>query len=498
MGPYSVASQLQAEGLEVVVLDYFTKKSDFFEYLSNFIGDETVAVGISSTFLSPHRRGVRGDNFIVAEQAQYFSETLFCEDDFQLKKWFSKLKELLSAKAPKGRIFLGGTKAPSAISNAAVFADVDYVCVGAGDYSFRDAVVALSKGEEPDHFVKSGVRILSGLSTKVRTQLCPEAHMNSNFGIQMNEALPIEISRGCVFNCKFCHYEKKESIRKDPVILKNEMIRNYERFGTTTYYFTDDCFNDHRQKVDTYCEMFLSLPFKIEWVAYARVDVAVKFPETARLMVESGARGLFWGLESFNEEVARKAGKGTPTDKVKSFLLDFYKDYRGRCMSAGSFIVGLPGEDEASIRSTMSWLAENDALDMIYVGPLMIAPYAANLDKLVIDYADYSRNPEKHGFKTIRFSPDYWEHEQMNSDQANVLSKEFYRSWSEIKKVGPVVSVWRYPHLRTLGFTPDEIFGQLKLNDDSERFGEMAESRFEHFLEDYFQSLIAGTKSCRT
>jgi hypothetical protein len=221
-------------------------------------------------------------------------------------------------------------------------------------------------------------------------------------------------------------------------------------------------------------------------------------------MVESGARGLFWGLESFDDEVARKAGKGTPIEKVKNFLLDFQKRYGGRCLSAGSFIIGLPGETETSIQSTIDWLCANKALDVVYAGPLDITPYSTNLDKVVVDYSEYSRNPEKHGFTLVKFDPKYWQHEQMNSLRADEISAAFMKRWWESQNSGAVKTVWAYPHLRTLGFSHDEILENLRDTEGAARFRAEATLRFDAFLERYFKLLataplnaLAGTSESR-
>lgn len=489
MAPYALAGQLEASGFSVVVIDYFTQKKDFFDYLKHFLSAETLVVGISTTFLNPPAKKNRSSEDIETEQDRYDAGHLWFHSAIELTTWFAELRATIEAVAPNCKIIVGGAKTLSAFLNPDIYSKVDYLCVGAGDDSLTAAVTALASGSEPQYFERKGHRILSGVTLKNKRTECPEARLDHSYGIQLGESLPIEISRGCVFNCKFCHYEKKESIKKELGVLRNELLRNYENFGTTVYHFTDDCFNDHREKVESTCSMFLSLPFKIEWVSYARVDVAVKFPHTLSLMVEAGARGLFWGLESFDEDTARRAGKGTSTERVKQLLIEFQRDYGGECISAGSFIVGLPGESEESIQRTIDWLCTHKALDYIYVAPLNLAPYSTDLDKVVIDYAEYSRNPEKYGFKKISFAPDFWEHDQMNSHRAKELTASFVAQWQAHYKTNPVNSMWLYPHMRTLGFSHEEIFRALHDHSYSQVFAETAAQRNSDFRSRYFEKL---------
>lgn len=480
IGPYALASQLNEAGFKSIVIDYMTQIPDLFSFLENFLSPETLVIGLSSTFLSQpfSPQTIRtGDDVFQNYQGSH----LHCADSSDLVDWFAQLRKRIRARAPKCKIVLGGAKALDLALQRDFSIDVDYVCVGAGDEAIVEAVRALSEDREPNFVLRGRYKILAGVTLKNQRQICPDSRFSVKYGIQQRESLPIEVSRGCIFNCKFCYYEKKESIRKDLDLLRGELIRNYENFGTTVYHLTDDCFNDHRDKVEAICNMFLSLPFKIEWVTYARVDVAVRFPETLDLMIKSGARGLFWGIESFHETAVKRVGKGTPVDKVKKMLLEFQSRYKGQCISYGSFIVGLPGEPEESILQTRDWLCENSALDAIGVSPLQVGPYSANLDQKVVDYADFSRHPEKYGFKVISFKPRYWEHETMNSDEASSIAHELMDQWNTQKGAGPSNYVWTYPHLRTLGFNHDEIMRQLRRSPDSEAFSQEAALRFRKF-----------------
>ena len=50
MGPYVLASQLERQGIETRVIDYFTRHPDFFNYLESFLSSETRILGIATTF----------------------------------------------------------------------------------------------------------------------------------------------------------------------------------------------------------------------------------------------------------------------------------------------------------------------------------------------------------------------------------------------------------------------------------------------------------------
>jgi hypothetical protein len=91
----------------------------------------------------------------------------------------------------------------------------------------------------------------------------------------------------------------------------------------------------------------------------------------------------------------------------------------------------------------------------------------------------------------------YWEHGEMNSDEARELSAAFAKNWHDHKRGGPVRSIWHYPHLRTLGFSKSDIFAQFRENAESNSFLESATKRFQIFLDRYFSSLLVAEKESR-
>jgi radical SAM superfamily enzyme YgiQ (UPF0313 family) len=442
-------------------------------------------LGISSTFLAPQLKNGQYAQRSEGVESFYKGE-LWHENPDDLVLWLKKVKQIIRKKSPQVKLVIGGVKSQFAMWRPQFYPEIDYIFLGASDKSFANFVEGLKSGVEPSFIEKNGVKIVS-TEEDINFKSCPVALWTAEDAIQKGEALPLEVARGCVFNCKFCHYDKKMSYKKELTTLKDELLRNYEFFGVNTYSLCDDCFNDHPDKVRNTCEVFLSLPFKIEWVAYSRVDVAVKFPETVEMMVESGAKGLYWGIESFNYDVARKAGKGTHPDKVKEFLNSFSAKFKDQCLTEISLITGLPGETEQSLEETERWLMDHADVDMVSVGALGLSPFVQDFDKKNIDYADYSRNPEKYGFIKVEFNPNYWEHETMNLPTAQQWAKRIRSNYLSKKPPGIGKSIWTYPHLKTLGFNQKEIFDMIR-NPNVGSYDDVYK-RFELFLKNYQNDL---------
>ena len=138
IGPYVIANHLERAGFDTVVIDFFTKHPNFFEYIKHFLDDETIAVCISTTFLTPPEkvressRGGRTKHFYSAWNLWHTSR----ED---LSLWFEELKSLMSQYSPKAKLILGGEKVellykvPEMKLDDHPYTHIDYAVIGKAD-----------------------------------------------------------------------------------------------------------------------------------------------------------------------------------------------------------------------------------------------------------------------------------------------------------------------------------------------------------------------------
>ena len=193
--------------------------------------------------------------------------------------------------------------------------------------------------------------------------------------IQGAETLSLETARGCIFKCKFCSFQllgkKKVDYLRDPGEIRDELIHNYEQYGTTKYIVTEDTFNDSSDKVDMLYNITQSLPFKLKLMGYMRADLLAARPQDIPKLMASGFDSMHFGIETFNDKAGQAIGKGMSAIKLKETLIKLKKDYPQLYVN-GTFIVGLPNESDADIRDTAQWLIDSNAIDFWTFNPLMI------------------------------------------------------------------------------------------------------------------------------
>lgn len=217
-----------------------------------------------------------------------------------------------------------------------------------------------------------------------------------------NEPLPLDVSRGCIFACKFCQYphlgKKKLDYIRGMEYIEQELIYNYENFGTTRYYILDDTFNDTVIKLGSFHEMVKRLPFKIQYSAYLRADLIHRFPEMAGLLQDSGLYGAYHGIETFHPSASKLVGKGWSGTHAKEFIPELYHNiWGGKVPMHTNFIIGLTGDTKDNVYSTADWFIENK-LHSIQFNVLGLYGPENNSSRYTVQ-SEFDKNAEKYGYK---------------------------------------------------------------------------------------------------
>lgn len=345
IGAYQLANHLRKNNFTCQVLDFINDftENELFDLVKKFITEKTICIGISTTFLSDIRIDI--DNKSKLPLLIPTHVVSICK----------KIKELF----PKIKFCLGGAK--SKYGNQ--YEWVDYIFHGYSEDHFLDFCNSLKNNKKNLLIKKIGnQRIYENSNYKFDI-----TNLNHRFEqqdcITYGETLPIEISRGCIFKCKFCAYplngKKKFDYIRDPKLIKEELVYNFNEFGITNYFFADDTFNDSVYKLESLHSEIIKLPFKIKFTSYLRLDLLYYHREMIELLKDMGMISAFFGIESFCQDSLKCIGKNLNVEKMKNFLDDLYFNHWNEDISFNlGFIVGLPYEDKESILNTVAWLSK--------------------------------------------------------------------------------------------------------------------------------------------
>jgi radical SAM superfamily enzyme YgiQ (UPF0313 family) len=267
----------------------------------------------------------------------------------------------------------------------------------------------------------------------------------------------LETCRGCIFKCKFCSFEligknKNSNYIRQKEDIKQELIDNYEKWGSYKYMIADDTFNDNPIKVQMLYEISQEIDFDLEFWCFARVDLLHRRPEELEKMVKFGVKSIFFGIETLNETSSKIIGKGFSGERLKKYLLEIKNKFPDLNVT-GSFIVGLPKETKESVIENITWAYESGAFDSIGLNQLYIPrktdgamSHSANI---------FSEDWEKYGYREMidgdemeadstflkhRFKPEdahqymRWENEHMNVNEAIRIADTMVKKFNKNTK----------------------------------------------------------------
>lgn len=491
IGAYRIATELRNHNYTVQVVDRFPDMirydHDIFkEIINKFVGSNTLWVGFSSTFFVNKRKN---DFTMFATGSPEKTKDLTRKTVGlpTYSEFLDDIRQTILDKNPKCKLVLGGSKATFRAAEI-----IDIYVEGYADTSIIKMTQWI-EGKNPFFQVSPN---LDGKSVSVVDD--PKA-VNFDFvnsstvwhesdHIFPKEGLPIEISRGCIFKCKFCAYplngKHKMDYIRDSGCLRDEFTRNYELFGTTSYIYADDTHNDSIEKLEIlYDEVYSKLNFKINFVTYLRLDLIAAKPESAKLLLESGLYATTFGIESLNEKSSRSIGKGISPERAIETLHFLKETWGEKVMRGGSFIIGLPRDTEKTVNKWTNLLMDSEfPLDVVTVAPLTIYKKDAvpNIWKSDIDL-----NFDKYGYHFPDDTrPLYWENSEtgFNSDQATAIANTVNSECKSKRK--NMNQIWGIPALLTMGYTFEQIrtAKNVTLNDFLSRSNNLTNSYFNKLL----------------
>jgi len=492
VGPYKLNHWIKKHGYTGQVIDFIQYLTEEEIYLATkkFITTDTLVIGVSSTFITYNNNGES-----IAFTWKDGSKNVFPEN---ILKTAMKIK----LEYPNIKFVLGGY-ASEHMYGRGVFDATVMSYTEASEDIFLEYLNFLKKGTEPpfSKIIFSYSHIAPSIPVKsriyyyqARNKVYNIEHDDFRFSKQdavlHGETLPLDISRGCIFACRFCQYphlgKGKLDYTRGMEYIKEELISNYELFGTTRYMIIDDTFNDTVTKMESFLTMTNSLPFKIEYAAYIRADLVDRFPDTAYMLKESGLWGAFHGIESLHPYASNLVGKAWSGKKARDFIPKLYHDmWEGKIPQLLSFISGLPKETPKDIMNTLKWHKENN-LYSIVVGALGLNnPNKSNRHTI---RSEFEKNAEKYGFKfneNTSWNSNAWENETWTSKSAKDFLVPIFKYLNDnnLRRASP----WAVGNLQLLGYDKEYLFNTPVQNIDNPDY----RSRLYNKYREYYNLLMS-------
>ena len=442
VGTYRVATELRKAGFQVAVLNHLSMFTvdELKHIITNMISDHTLFVGINNFFYADLSKVSYKDGifWVPADQGTFLPHG---------KHFNKEIKQLIKTANPNCKIVLGGPNATDHVYTN----DFDFVVAGYAEISIVNLAkhllnpsVTLEKSYKSIH----GPVIVNDSKAEGFDFVESDTVYHNDDVVLPGETLVLEIARGCIFSCAFCSYplngKKKLDYIRSKERIRDELMRNYQKFRVTRYIFSDDTFNDSPEKCQMIYEISKTLPFKLEWWAYLRLDLLRAHPQTIEWLIEGGLRSAFFGIETLHPQAGTAIGKGGGRDQLFSVVQQIKEKYGNLVSLHGSFIFGLPHEDIDSMKKTGDFLlSDQNPLDTWNIQPLTIRPSNKTYSNDFL--SDIDKNFSKYGYEDC--GADFFSSQPKNMFAKHpngfMMWKNQYTDWHAVEELSAAFNIGR-------------------------------------------------------
>lgn len=253
------------------------------------------------------------------------------------------------------------------------FPGIDIVVMGEGEYIAKELVRAISTGKSYQGIKGIAYRDKTGkVIVEERAQpianldeipvpsrdsmpmdkyrlIWNKVQLGAGPGLMSDPAGVIFSSRGCTGRCLFCASREISNgcmrLRSTENIV-NEIEGLIGNYGISGLDFFDDFFTVDSERTLKICRALKKM--KLRWSCYGRVDTISE--GLLSEMKKSGCKLINYGLESGDQAILDRIGKGFTLKQVKEALAITRK---AGIKYVGSFTIGMPGESKQTVKKTL-------------------------------------------------------------------------------------------------------------------------------------------------
>ncbi len=245
-------------------------------------------------------------------------------------------------------------------------------------------------------------------------------------------------SRGCPYQCTYCDRSVfGRTFRGNSAEYLYEHMRYLSRrFGIRHVNFYDDQFTFDRSRVESFCRRMLDRPLGMTFNCAVRAEHVT--PGLLRLLKRAGCWMISFGVETGDPALYARHRRGADLAETTRAIHD---SHRAGIRVKGLFMIGLPGETEASFRRTMDYIFSMpiDDFNVSRFTPFPGSPLYEEARRSGRLDEDWSRMDCMHS----QFLPDALSAERVEALFRDLYKRHFCRPRT---LVGYASMLWKSPH----------------------------------------------------
>ena len=245
------------------------------------------------------------------------------------------------------------------------YSAIDVVISGEGEYSF----LKLANGESGETIegcvYRSGDEIVRSALPAAQCTMddlpfpaydlldgFPSRYMLPLFNYRKPPGASLVSSRGCVYRCSYCDRSVfKKSFRWNTPDYTFELVRKLRTdYGVRHVIFYDDLFTLNRGRVARLCSLLRNAKSGVAFNCIVRVGHIDR--ELIEELKSAGCWMVNVGIESGDQKILDNHKEGLRLEDIRR---DIEQLHKSGLWVKGLFMMGFPGETQASIRSTIEF-----------------------------------------------------------------------------------------------------------------------------------------------
>jgi Radical SAM superfamily/B12 binding domain len=312
---------------------------------------------------------------ILADDPEVVGFMTDCDSFHHVLRICSSLK----ARRPETVIVLGCVHASyNAAEILSRYTFVNYVVRGEGEVAFRELLEALAGSRRIGDVGNLSYRADGAVTRNADLPLIPDLDTlpwidPQLIGLEANDAVWLEIGRGCPFKCNFCvtapYWQRRHRIKSpERIIAELRMFR--DTYGRRDFNFTHDLFTTDRRWVLKFSAALAAVDLGVTWTCSSRTDTLDE--EQLAAMAKAGCRDIYFGVETGTAAMQTAIDKGLGLNESRKIIQACHR--YGVSTTVG-FIAGLPGESQDSLTGTLREAASYLRMDRTIVHLFGYCPY---------------------------------------------------------------------------------------------------------------------------
>jgi len=312
------------------------------------------------------------------------------------------LARLVKETGKECKVVIGGPYAFSSPESIIKDKNIDFVIIGEGERTFLELLEALERrgeisGIDGLAFKNQNGPVINFPSTMIedldsiafpawdlldmKEYFNTKSHHSSDSVPMSNRIAPIFTSRGCPYDCIYCHhiFGKKIRFRSAQNVIK-EIEFLIAKYGIEEIEVADDCFNLDLARAKQICDEIIKRGIRINLSFPTALRADAVDEELIDKLKRAGAHMICYAIESASLHIQQRIKKNLDLSKARHIVQ--YTVKKG-ITTAGFFMLGFPGETREEMLQTVKFALDTPfhLMHIFYVTPLPRTPLFDELVK---------------------------------------------------------------------------------------------------------------------